>query len=203
MMLSISKFRNLGLSLVLGIAFFFVLSQISHATETEQAPLPTTELPLLITSAGQSPGGTIVSILCKRNKIACEFRALAKAENLKGFKTLIIAIGSSMKGLGAAGISIEDELERIEGLIEEATEQKMLIIGVHIEGEARRGGHCEECIDSVAPRVDYLIVRSDGNEDGRFDRISTEKEIPMTIIEETLEFNDLLKEMFGKTDQGQ
>jgi hypothetical protein len=110
-------------------------------------------------------------------------------------------MGTSLKGMGEAGTDIDLELDRIKKLIEEARKQNILIIGMHIEGEARRTGHCEKSIDLVAPRVDFLIVRSDGNKDGRFDLISKEKNIPMTIIEETLELNDLLKEMFLKTNQ--
>lgn len=194
-----AKYFNVLLGVIL--AFLFILIQVSYANETEQPSLPTAEGPILITSAGQSPGGMIFQVLCKRNKIESEYWTLASAENLKNFKTLIIVIGSSLKGMGSAGISMEDELIRIENLIKEARKQKMLIIGAHIEGEARRGGHCEGAISFVAPRVDYLIVRSDGNKDGRFDLISTKKEIPMTVIEETLELDNLLKEMFLKTNQ--
>lgn len=185
------------------LAFVFILIQATYANESEQPSLPTTEVPVLVTTAGQSPGGTIVNILCTRNKIDNDFRNLAKAEDLalKSYKTLIITMGTSLKGMGAAGISIVDELNRIEKLIEEARKQNVLILGFHIEGEARRGGNCEKSIYLVAPRVDFLIVRSDGNKDGRFDLIAKEKNIPMIIIEETLELNDLLKEMFLKTNQ--
>lgn len=85
-----AKYFNIFLGVIL--AFLFISIQVSYANEIEQSSLPTAELSLLITSAGQSLGGTIVGVLCKRNKIECEFYALAKVENLKGFKTLIIAI---------------------------------------------------------------------------------------------------------------
>jgi hypothetical protein len=202
-MIRTKRVKNYDIFLGVLLVFFFILTQVSYANETEQPPLPTCELPLLITTAGQSPGAVIVSVLCSRNKIDNDFRGLVKAEDLilKSYKTLIITMGTSLKGMGEAGTDIDLELDRIKKLIEEARKQNILIIGMHIEGEARRTGHCEKSIDLVAPRVDYLIVRSDGNKDGRFDLISKEKNIPMTIIEETLELNDLLKEMFLKTNQ--
>jgi len=200
-MIRTKRLKNYDIFLGIFLVFFFILIQVNYATESEKPSLPTGEVPVLITSAGQSPGGVTVSVLCKRNKIDSEYWTLASAENLKNFKTLIIVIGSSLKGMGAAGIDINDELDRIEKLIEEARKQNILIIGMHIEGEARRTGYCEEAISFVAPRVDYLIVRSDGNKDGRFDLISKEKNIPMTIIEETLELDNLLKDMFLKTNQ--
>ena len=197
------RVKNYGIFIGALLVLFFILIQVNYANESEKPPLPTCELPLLITTAGQSPGAVTVSVLCKRNKIDSDFLNLVKAEDLtsKSYKTLIITMGTSGKGMGAAGIDINDELDRIEKLIEEARKQNMFIIGMHIEGEARRTGACEKSIDLVAPRVDFLIVRSDGNKDGRFDLIAKEKNIPMIIIEGIIELNDLLKGIFLKTAQ--
>jgi len=202
-MIRIKRVKNYGIFIGILLVLFFILNQVSYANETEQPSLPTAELPLLITTAGQSPGAVTISVLCKRNKIDSDFLNLVKAEDLtsKSYKTLIITMGTSGKGMGAAGIDINDELDRIDKLIEEARKQNMLIIGMHIEGEARRTGNCEKSIDLVAPGVDFLIVRSDGNKDGRFDLIAKEKHIPMIIIEGIIELNDLLKGMFLKTAQ--
>ena len=202
-MIRTKRVKNYDIFIGVLLVFFFILIQINYANESEQPSLPTGELPLLITTAGQSPGAVTVSVLCKRNKIDNDFLNLVKAEDLtsKSYKTLIITMGTSGKGMGAAGIDINDELDRIKKLIEEARKQNMLIIGMHIEGEARRTGHCEKSIDLVAPRVDFLIVRSDGNKDGRFDLIAKEKQIPMITIEGIIELNDLLKGIFLKTAQ--
>ena len=202
-MIRTKRVKNHGIFIGVLLVLFFILIQANYANESEKPPLPTGELPLIITTAGQSPGAVVVSVLCKRNKIDNDCEKLAKAEvlTLKSYKTLIITMGTSGKGMGAAGIDINDELDRIEKLIEEARKQNMLIIGMHLEGEARRTGHCEKSIDLVAPRVDYLIIRSDGNKDGRFDLIAKESNIPMTIIEGTIELNDLLKGIFLKTAQ--
>jgi hypothetical protein len=180
------------------ITIIFVIALISYAGESNKESIPTGELPLLITTAGQSPGGMTVSVICKRNSVDHDYLNLATVEDLTAnhYNTLIITMGTSGKGMGAAGIDIDDELDRIEKIIEEAKRQNIFIIGMHIEVEARRGGHCEKTIDLVAPLVDYLIVRSDGNQDGRFDRIAEEKNIPTTIIDGTIELNDLLKKIF-------
>ena len=77
----------------------------------------------------------------------------------------------------------------------------MLVLGFHIEGEARRSGACENSINLVAPLVDYLIVRSDGNLDGRFDEIAKKNEIPLRIFDESIELNEILKEIFSP-DEG-
>ncbi|HBY57320.1 MAG TPA: hypothetical protein DEG96_05605 [Candidatus Atribacteria bacterium] len=196
--LRIKKAKKSYLLLTICSIFFLILVQTNFANEVEEPPLPKAELPLLITTAGQSPGAVSISVICKRNKIENDFLNLATVEDLnaKEYKTLIITMGTSGKGMGAAGIDINYELDRIEKLIEEARKKNMLILGFHIEGEARRTGHCEESIDLVAPRVDYLIVRSDGNKDGRFTEIAQTYGIPLRIFKESIELHDILKEIF-------
>lgn len=115
------------------------------------------------------------------------------------YKSLIIVMGASLKGMGAAGISMEDELSRIESLIEEAQNQGITIIGAHIEGMKRRargaapGDNTDELsIDAVAPHSDILVINKEGNQDGRFTLIAENKNIPLVVVEQNL---DLLKEL--------
>jgi len=53
-------------------------------------------------------------------------------------------------------------------------------------------------IEAVAPRANLLIVTRDGNKDGRFSKISTEKNIPLVEVNYALEIVDLLKKVFDK-----
>jgi hypothetical protein len=137
---------------------------------------------------------------------AYEINMLATANDLKSakdagspYKSLILVMGASLKGMGAAGISMDDEISRTESLISEASNQGIKIIGAHIEGIKRRAQGAsvgdntdEQSIDTVAPNSQLLIVRKDGNEDGRFTVIADEKNIPLIIVEKNL---DLLQEL--------
>jgi hypothetical protein len=120
------------------------------------------------------------------------------------FHTLIVVMGTSLKGMGAAGISIEDEIDRTSKLMEEARQQGLTIIGAHIGGMKNRaqgaavGDNTDELsIDAVAPKSDLLIVIKEGNADGRFTVISQDKGIPMIEVEKLLdliaEFEKLFK----------
>ena len=158
------------------------------------------ELPALITSCGQSPGPLKLKVFMKRLQMDHEY---SLQEDGKPFKTLIIVTGASLKGMGAAGISIKDELERAKALIEEANKQKILVIGSHIEGMARRaqgaalGDNSDEMsIDAVCPASGLMIIRKDGDEDGRFSTMSKAKEIPMLAFEKNMELGDVLKKLF-------
>jgi hypothetical protein len=112
-------------------------------------------------------------------------------------------MGASLKGMGAAGISIDDELARTSKLIEEARRQGIIIIGAHIEGIKRRaqgavvGDNTDELsIDAVAPNSDLLIIKKEGNADGRFTIIANEKNIPMIEVEKTLDLIAEFKKLF-------
>jgi hypothetical protein len=193
------------------VVLFFLVSTVGGSLSAEQTEAPEAELPALVTSCGQSPGATMLKVIFMRMKLehppkAYEINMLASADDLKSaknagtpYKSLIIVMGASLKGMGAAGISMDDEISRTEELIAEANNQGIKIIGAHIEGIKRRaqgvaaGDNTDELsIDTVAPKSQLLIVRKDGNEDGRFTLIAQEKNIPLILIEKNL---DLLQEL--------
>jgi hypothetical protein len=56
----------------------------------------------------------------------------------------------------------------------------------------------EMSIDAVCPKANFLIVRKDGDEDGRFTTLGKKSNIPVVFFEKSLELNDVLKGVFGK-----
>jgi hypothetical protein len=170
----------------LGLPFCFALAQ----------DVPVGKLPAMITSSGQSPDAFMVKVLCDRNKMKLSYNSLLKPEALKEFKTVMVVMGGSAKGLGEAGIDEKEELQRVKNVIAKAKEQKAMVIGMHVGGEARRGPLSIKFIEVAAPFSDYLIVTEDGNLDGYFTKLSKEKKIPLTVINETTELGALLKKVF-------
>ena len=198
------------------------------AAGSQDAEIPRAQLPMLTTSAGQSPDVTTVNIVCEEAGILYDYCdvvtvelidmgvGLAGEEEREGFhmevhtdfekypkgtpyKTVIIAIGASLKGMGASGLTASDEVARLKKIIDHCKQNDIFIIGAHVGGSSKRGapgGDNERMIDAVAPFADYLIVTSDGNKDGRFDKIAGENSIPLTQIEYALELVDVLKSVF-------
>jgi len=177
-----------------------------------QAPAAKAELPVLVTSCGQSNGPTTVKIVLQRLKMAFDIDPLATPEMIQAkakagtpYKSLIITMGASLKGMGAAGIEIEDELARASALIAEARKSGIKIIGAHIEGMKRRSQGAaagdttdEQSIDTVAPNSDILVVYKEGNADGRFTVISEAKKIPLVEFEKTVDLIPALEKLFAK-----
>ncbi len=177
---------------------------------------PKAELPVLITSCGQSPGATMIKVIFMKLEFehpdpAYTTKMQAVPEDLisakeagNPYKSLIIVMGASLKGMGAAGISIDDERSRTESLINEARKQGITVIGAHIEGMKRRaqgaapGDNTDELsIDAVALNSDILIINKDGDQDRRFSIIAEENDIPMVVVEKNLELMAELEKMFS------
>lgn len=152
--------------------------------------------PVTLTSIGQSADVQMVKALLKKAGVEAKFDALITDVGLTDEKTLILAIGGSSKGLGAAGIKAEDELARAEKLIKAAKAKSIKIIGLHIGGEARRGELSDKFVKVAAPHCDYLIVVNDGNKDGLFTTTSSEKNIPLDTIPKITNAVDPLKRAF-------
>jgi hypothetical protein len=138
----------------------------------------------------------MLNVILRRVGVAYDINTLATPQDLKTkpYKTLIVTMGSSLKGMGAAGISIDDELKRIGELIDAAHKAKITVIGAHIEGMKRRAQGAdagdttdEQSIDAVAPKSDLLLIIKEGDSDGRFTAISQGRKIPMVLAEKNMD----------------
>ena len=121
----------------------------------------------------------------------------------RDYTCLVVVIGSTDKGLGASGITIDDELARLEEMVAHAKEIELPIVAVLLEKDKRSDiptNANERCIDAICPNAEWMIVVADGNTDGRFDAISEEYGIPLTIIDTTLDFTELAKQAFIKSE---
>ena len=191
-------------SLPVALVFALLVTATAHGAVSGAVP-PKGQAPLLITNAGQGPGAKMVRLLVQRSGAITDFDYNAEPQptdlQKRPFKTVMVVLGSTAKGLGASGITIDQEIERLNAMIVEARRLKMQIVCVLLEGKARRGkpgGADERCIDAIAPFADYLVVKKDGNEDGRFDAISRKTKAPLTFIDDAIDFGDVVKVMYGK-----
>ncbi len=182
-----------------------VACAVPAAAAVSGAAPPRGQTPLLITNAGQGPGAKMSRLLLQRTGVVSDFDYIAEPQpadlKTKPYKTLMVVLGSTAKGLGASGITIDDEIVRLNAMMAEARRLKLQIVCVLLEGKARRGkpgGSDERCIDAIAPFANYLVIKKDGNEDGRFDAIAKKTGAPLTIIDDAMDFGDVVKAMYGK-----
>jgi hypothetical protein len=192
---------------VLLLLALMVLAAGCASTASAQPAAPKAQAPVLVTSCGQSPGPPKLTVFLKKLGIEHDYKADATDKDIasKKYKTVIIVTGASLKGMGAAGVSMKDELARTAALIDAAKKGGVLLVGAHIEGMARRSQGAEagdnsdeQSIDAVCPRSQALLVRKDGDEDGRFTAIAKKQNIPMITFEKNLEIESVLKTLFGR-----
>lgn len=154
---------------------------------------PIAETPLLLTSVGQNADVQMVKTVMEKREMSVTYEALADTESIGDNKTLILVVGGSSKGLGAAGIEVGDEQKRIDDLIAAAREKSVTIIGMHVGGEGRRGDLSDRFINAVCGKVDYLIVVEDGNKDGLFTQIAEDNQIPIDFVAKIAEVSTPLQ----------
>jgi hypothetical protein len=216
--------KNFSLILLIGLLTLSPWLCLSGQT------VPKAGLPVLTTSAGQSSDVTTVNIILEEAGIGYDYCDVPTPEILgdgvglgdresgagfhaevhtdldkfkKGspYKTIIMAIGASLKGMGASGLTVEAEEARLKKVIDYCRSNKVFIIAVHLGGESKRGApqsDNERMIDTVAPYADYLIITKDGNKDGRFSKIASEKNIPLSEVDYALDVVNLIKQVFGQ-----
>ena len=190
--------------------------------------IPKAQLPILTTSAGQSPDVTTVNIVCEEAGIKYDYCdvpdveligagvGLAGKESGTGFhaeiytdlekypkgtayKTIMVAIGASLKGMGASGLTVDDEVNRLKKIMDFCKEKDIFTVGIHVGGISKRGApgsDNERMIDAIAPFVDYLMVTQDSNKDGRFTEIADVNNIPLKEIEYALDLVEIFQLMF-------
>jgi hypothetical protein len=194
----------LALALIISVGPF--LSR-SHGLAAQSA---TFESPAFIASVGQSAGAQQARVLATRAGLEFTFEARPSAEMLDGHQTLIVVLGASTKGLGAAGVDIDSEIAWATELFEKARESGMSIVAMHIEGGTRRGPSSDRVNTTFAPLVDHLIIKgaspdqewteaeeANGNADGLFTTIADENGIGISYIAKTLEAVGALQQLFG------
>jgi len=176
--------------------------------KTTGAPVREYPAPLLITNAGQGPGGKMARLLIGQArvlKLGTDFfyKSEPKEDDLSDldYSCLLIVIGSTDKGLGASGITIDDEIDRLKRVIKHAKDIDLPIIALLLEKDKRstiKTNSNERCIDLICPASDWMIVVKDGNTDQRFNKISDKYDIPLTEIGSAMEFMKVSKQIFVK-----
>ena len=141
------------------------------------------EAPVLVTSFGQSTDGSMIEQVMKRLKtVSYSYNPTATGADLDGVKTVVIAVGNSTKGLGAAGISQEQETARAKEFMAAVEKKGVKVILCHIGGATRRGSLSDAFADMVLPLSSYMVVKEDGNEDGKFTSYASLNSIPITLV---------------------
>jgi len=154
--------------------------------------------PAILTSIGQSADVDIANTLCTKAGIEVTMnKNITGADLPDDCKTLILAVGGSSKGLGAAGIDADQELARTDALISAAKEKGITVLALHTGGSARRGTLSDSFITPAFQGCDAAIVVSEGDSDGLMSGILSGNGTPAIYVDNTAGTLEALKTAFG------
>lgn len=157
------------------------------------------QTPAILTSIGQSADVDIANTLCTKAGIEVTLNKNITGDELPDdCKTLILAVGGSSKGLGAAGIDADQELARTDALIAAAKDKGITVLALHTGGSARRGTLSDSFITPAFQGCDAAIVVSEGDSDGLMSGILAANGTPATYVENTAGSLAALQNAFGK-----
>lgn len=168
------------------------------ATELTEISAGMCSTPAILTSIGQSADVDIANTLCTKAGIEVTMnKNITGADLPDDCKTLILAVGGSSKGLGAAGIDADQELARTDALISSAKEKGIIVLALHTGGSARRGTLSDSFITPAFQGCDAAIVVSEGDSDGLMSGILSGNGTPAIYVDNTAGTLDALKTAFG------
>lgn len=154
--------------------------------------------PVFVTSFGQSTDAAMLDTLMKKIGVEYVYNATAKATDLQNYKTVVIAVGASTKGLGAAGISEAQETARATEIINFLkANSDVKVICCHIGGSARRGTLSDAYADMVMDLSSLIVLKEDANFDYKFTKYAEEHNVPISLVYATKDTMTVFTEVFN------
>lgn len=158
---------------------------------SEYKSIPKLLEPIMITSFGQSIDIVILEGILDNLKINYTSEPKAIMNQFSQYKTIIVVVGSSKKGLIFSNTTLKDELDRIER-IKKTIPADTSVVLIHMGGASRRGNDSDEIIKNSLFVADSILVVSDGNSDGLFSKYAQKSNI---WFKEVMDLSKLQEEL--------
>lgn len=173
-------------------------SQTGDASSLPEITAGSCATPAILISIGQSADVEIVGTLCSKAGIEVDIDATVSTDDLTAdCKTLLLSVGGSSKGLGAAGIDADQELERTDALLAKAKELGITVVALHTGGSARRGTLSDSFVTPAFEGADIAVVVAEGDGDGLMSGILAKNSTPSAYVEKIADSVETLKTLFG------
>jgi hypothetical protein len=160
------------------------------------AEAPSLKEPILLTSCGQSADVLMMKTLLARDSLQFAYLPQATAADLADTGSVIIVLGGSSKGLGAAKISEAEETARVTALLDSAKAHGVPVLAVHMGGLNRRGALSDPFNRLGAKAAVRIIVVKGGNDDGFFSKIAAANSVPLDTVDNALLVGPLVKAIY-------
>lgn len=123
---------------------------------------------------------------------------MLEAADVEEGAVVLLTLGSSSKGLGAAGVDEAHEAARAAEFAAAAEAGQLTLILFHVGGTPRRGTSSDPIIEAAFPGAAACFVVSSGNADGFFTNLATENDVDLYSIAKSVDLVDYAKGLFGQ-----
>lgn len=185
-----NRLTILSIAMISVLILMIIVSEQNNITTNPDAhlipslPRPIAEETILITSAGQSTDTYIVKDIANKLKIHTLFMPQAKTADLKDVKTLVFVIGYSELSEKVNQLNWDSEVERVDALLNYASNNEAKIITVFIGGIQRRSDETDAFIEQISLNSDYIIATYNSDFDHMISDLATLNDIPITLVDE-------------------
>ena len=115
------------------------------------------------------------------------------ASEVEDGSVVFLVIGTSGKGLGAAGTDLNGEKKRANDFVGKTG---ITLVVFHVGGVDRRGDTTDPIIDIVCPKAKLLLVVNGANDDNKFTNIAKNNNVDLYLFSKTSKIKAALQTLF-------
>lgn len=150
------------------------------------------ESPFLVTSLGQGVDATILREMLEDLNADFVYQAVTPPEEIKDYKAVVLAIGSSANSLKELGLTAEAELLRCKTLLESIPPESDVII-VRLGDSVRQDSLITDLLDLSLPKTDLIMLTKTSDQGGSLQAFTTRENIPCHVSDSAQH----MREQFG------
>jgi hypothetical protein len=179
------------------IVLFLIIMLWSTCSSVEAKHPNYPEEPVLITPVGQNPDGLMIKVVLGKLGVKNDYFELASSKDLdNNYRSVVMAVGVSFKGMGAAGLDCNDEINRTRKLVCEAVKEDCPIIFVYLGENPWREKRTGQLVKLIAPHSSYIIIKENSSKDKYFTEIVQEYKISLITVDNLTQLETVFKNIF-------
>lgn len=152
-----------------------------------------------LSTVGQADSNIVDNVFKKAGAVGgYSIKTMLAASEVEEGAVVFLTLGSSSKGLGAAGVDEAHEKARAKAFSDAAKEGKFTLVLLHVGGTARRGTSSDPIIEAAFPGAKACFVVATGNEDNFFTNLASTNSVSLYSVAKSLDLVDYAKGLFGK-----
>ena len=117
------------------------------------------------------------------------------ASEVEDGAVVFLVIGTSGKGLGAAGTDLNGEKQRANDFI---AKEGITLVVFHVGGLDRRGDTTDPIIEIVCPKASLLLVVNTANNDNKFTNIAKDNNVDLYLFSKTSKMSAAVETLLDK-----